>query len=99
MPAQQSRTGPGKEGVLWTAPSTVWQAMPRTKRSASWRSCRRARAKRRPRRFSARACTRICVSVHTPESPERYDGTADKPNFASEIARMVWIDAGFGVPG
>lgn len=39
------------------------------------------------------------VSVHTPESPERYDGTADKPNFASEIARMIWIDAGFGVPG
>ncbi|MAU59596.1 PAS domain-containing protein [Parvibaculum sp.] len=39
------------------------------------------------------------VSVHTPENPERYTRTASKPNFASEIARMVWIDVGFGVPG
>lgn len=39
------------------------------------------------------------VSVHTPENTERYDEAASKPIFASEIARMVWIDVGFGVPG
>jgi hypothetical protein len=39
------------------------------------------------------------VSVHTPENPERYANTTAKPNFASEIARMIWIDLGFGVPG
>lgn len=39
------------------------------------------------------------VSVHTPEDPERYARASAEPSFASKIARMVWIDLGFGVPG
>ncbi len=38
------------------------------------------------------------LSLHTPEQPQRYQGPAEKPSFASEIARMVWIDVGFGAP-
>lgn len=39
------------------------------------------------------------VSIHTPEDPQRYARSSAEPSFASEIAKMVWIDLGFGVPG
>ncbi len=38
------------------------------------------------------------LSLHDKGEPIGYRGPAEKPNFASEIVRMIWIDVGFGVP-
>ena len=38
------------------------------------------------------------LSLHDKGDAIGYRGVAEKPNFASEITQMVWIDVGFGVP-